>query len=101
MWVSNKRILRKIHLFLDIYKLFISKRSCWAFASIGSLEAAIFKKTGKSMSLSEQQLVDCTYTRDGCQGGGMSAAYDYLKKSIGSDKTSAYPVEYSQKYNYK
>jgi hypothetical protein len=61
------------------------------------LEAAIFKKTGQSMSLSEQQLVDCTYrssNRDGCQGGWMGTAYSYLISSIGSDKTSAYPVEY-------
>jgi hypothetical protein len=61
------------------------------------LEAAIFKKTGQSMSLSEQQLVDCTYrssNRDGCQGGWMGTAYSYLISSIGSDKTSVYPLEY-------
>ena len=52
-------------------------------------------KTGQSMSLSEQQLVDCTYRsegHDGCEGGWMGDAYDYLKSSIGSDKTASYPV---------
>ena len=44
------------------------------------------------MSLSEQQLVDCTYTYDGCQGGWMGSAYNYLKGSIGSDKQSSYGV---------
>ena len=47
------------------------------------------------MSLSEQQLVDCTYRSqgwDGCQGGWMGDAYDYLISSIGSDKTAPYPV---------
>ena len=44
------------------------------------------------MSLSEQQLVDCTYTYDGCQGGWMGDAYKYLMSSIGSDKTTSYPV---------
>jgi len=44
------------------------------------------------MSLSEQQLVDCTYTYDGCQGGWMGDAYDYLQSSIGSDYENAYAV---------
>ncbi len=75
--------------------------SCWAFAAIGALEAAIFKKNGISMSLSEQQLVDCTYTYDGCQGGWMGSAYNYLKGSIGSDKQSAYGVNnYFDKRNF-
>jgi hypothetical protein len=48
------------------------------------------------MSLSEQQLVDCTYRSDpwdGCNGGWMGDAYFYLYQSIGSQKTSAYPVK--------
>ena len=75
--------------------LYFNFSSCWAFAAVSALESAIFLKTGKSMSLSEQQLVDCTYRstgRDGCQGGWMSAAYNYLIASIGSDKTASYPV---------
>ena len=47
------------------------------------------------MSLSEQQLVDCTYRsngRDGCNGGSRIEAYNYLISSIGSDKTDSYPV---------
>ncbi len=60
-----------------------------------ALEAAVFLKTGKSMALSEQQLVDCTYrsqNHDGCQGGWMGDAYSYLMSSIGSDKEASYPV---------
>lgn len=66
--------------------------SCWAFSSTGALEGALAKKTGKLISLSEQQLVDCTLENgnDGCNGGYMSNAFKYLEgHSI--EPESAYP----------
>jgi C1A family cysteine protease len=68
--------------------------SCWAFSAVSALESQVMKVTQKSVSLSEQDMVDCVKNVgdigccDGCMGGEMYAVYQYLlQNQNGTDDT--------------
>ncbi|KAL2945104.1 Thiol protease aleurain-like [Bienertia sinuspersici] len=67
--------------------------SCWTFSTTGALEAAYAQASGKIISLSEQQLVDCAgaFNNHGCNGGLPSQAFEYVKYNGGLDTEEAYP----------
>jgi len=71
--------------------------SCWAFSTIAALEGANSQKSGKVVSLSEQQLVDCSTENSACNGGEMDLAFSYAENNaICSEDSYSYTAQSGQ-----
>jgi len=65
--------------------------SCWAFSAVAAMEGQHANVTGNLTSLSEENIVNCVQDCDGCNGGWMSDAFEYVIKNGGIDTEASYP----------
>jgi C1A family cysteine protease len=69
--------------------------SCWSFSTTGALEGIYAITTGRLVSFSEQQLIDCDTilnggTNRGCHGGLMDNAFSWISNNGGLCSESDY-----------
>lgn len=69
------------------------KITWFSCSTTGALEAAYAQVSGKNISLSEQQLLDCAgaFNNFGCNGGLPSQAFEYIKYNGGIETEESYP----------
>ncbi|XP_043207324.1 procathepsin L-like [Amphibalanus amphitrite] len=75
--------------------------SCWAFSTTGAMEGMWALAGNPLVSLSEQQLMDCSlmYGNLGCGGGLQSSSYNYLMDHGGLMSEASYPYEEASHFN--
>lgn len=73
--------------------------SCYAYSIAGCVQGQIFKRTGKIVPLSEQQIVDCSIGmgNHGCTGGSLRNTLRYVERD-GLLRQQDYPYVASVRY---
>jgi KDEL-tailed cysteine endopeptidase len=52
--------------------------SCWAFSVVVAMEGINAIRIGRLVPLSEQELIDCDRAENGCRGGLMENAFEFV-----------------------
>ncbi|KAG9453772.1 hypothetical protein H6P81_006676 [Aristolochia fimbriata] len=66
---------------------------CWAFSAVAAMEGITKLSAGNLISLSEQELVDCDRNGEdqGCEGGLMDNAFQFIQHNGGLTTEADYP----------
>jgi len=64
--------------------------SCWAFSTTEGVESAWFLAKHQLVQLSPQQIVSCDTSDDGCDGGDLPTAFQYVVQN-GMETNAVYP----------
>jgi len=64
--------------------------SCWAFSATEGVESAWFLAKSQLVVLSPQQIVSCDQNDDGCNGGDLPTAFQYVQQN-GMETCADYP----------
>ncbi|XP_047968604.1 ervatamin-B-like [Salvia hispanica] len=64
---------------------------CWAFSAVAAIESIVAIRSGKLTQLSEQHILDCNYEHDGCDGGTIDHAFEFVRKNGGLASDIDYP----------
>lgn len=68
--------------------------SCWAFTAVAIAEKFFYQQTGKQVSLSVQELVDCDKASNGCLGGWPQLGLKYINsKDVTTEALSPYQCD--------
>jgi len=70
--------------------------SCWAFPTVGTIEALYKEYTGEMAEFSQQYFVDCTFDGDGCGGGKINEGFKLtqMRQYMRSQEKSPYTANY-------
>ncbi|XP_037494828.1 senescence-specific cysteine protease SAG39-like [Jatropha curcas] len=68
---------------------------CWAFSAVAAMEGITKLSTEKLISLSEQELIDCDTSGidQGCEGGLMDDAFEFIIQNNGLTTEANYPYQ--------